>query len=310
MCDSASRERLLEQREHGTVLFPFAVYEWDGSCPFSVGLHWHTETELIFLEQGSFSIVVDMQTLAVPAPAFVCVSASSIHGINRVCSGRERAVVFDPAMLSFKHYDDVQSQIVQPLLENRLRLPELVDASSPCFSGARVLFNRICAAGTERMAWARLSVKAGLLELLALFAEHGLLSACGTEDSGGRELSGAQSGRIRRMLAYIQAHYREHITVADMAGLLDMNCEYFCRFFKKHTGRTFTEYMNELRIEACAKQIAETPRKVIDIAMDNGFGNIGYFMTRFKEAKHMTPLAYRRLARDAKKETEPSDSTL
>ena len=75
-----------------------------------------------------------------------------------------------------------------------------------------------------------------------------------------------------------------------------MSREYFCRFFKKNIGCTFTSYINELRIEACAKQIAETSGKIIDIALNNGFDNVGYFMHRFKESKHMTPLEYRRLA--------------
>lgn len=294
MIDSSSeRERLLEQREHGTVLFPFAVYEWDGSCPFRVGLHWHTETELIYLEEGNYTLSVDMETIKICAPAFVCIGGSSIHGIDRVVHGHEWAVVFDPQMLSFQHYDEVQSQIVLPFLEGQLCLPRVIAVDEPCFCAVQAVYRRICTAGLKKCIPSRLLVKAGLLELLALLYEHGMLvSGTGTGSVPGE----TQTERIRCMLSYIQQHYCERITIENMAELLSMSREYFCRFFKKNIGCTFTSYINELRIEACAKQIAETSGKIIDIALNNGFDNVGYFMHRFKESKHMTPLEYRRLA--------------
>ena len=73
-----------------------------------------------------------------------------------------------------------------------------------------------------------------------------------------------------------------------------MNSQYFCRFFKKKTGKTFTTYLNEYRLERIKKELSGTEKKIIDIASENGFENIGYFMKQFKLYTGVTPLTYRK----------------
>ena len=46
------KKRLKEEAVHGTVKFPLAVYRYEGEGNFEVNLHWHEETEIIFLKKG------------------------------------------------------------------------------------------------------------------------------------------------------------------------------------------------------------------------------------------------------------------
>ena len=84
-----------------------------------------------------------------------------------------------------------------------------------------------------------------------------------------------------------------------MAAVLQMNPQYFCRYFKKATGKTPTEYINEVRVEKAAEYLYRTDRKIIDIALECGYDNIGYFIKRFKEEKGMLPSEYRKSQNNA-----------
>ena len=79
-----------------------------------------------------------------------------------------------------------------------------------------------------------------------------------------------------------------------------MNTQYFCRYFKKLVGKTPTEYINDVRIEKAKELLAESDDKIIDIAIACGYDNIGYFIKRFKEQKHMSPSQYRKQIKKSK----------
>ena len=79
-----------------------------------------------------------------------------------------------------------------------------------------------------------------------------------------------------------------------------MNSQYFCRYFKENLGKTATEYINEVRVEKAAEALIETDEKIINIAQNSGFENMGYFIRRFKKEKGVTPSEYRKNSKKSK----------
>ncbi|HHW49130.1 MAG TPA: AraC family transcriptional regulator [Clostridiaceae bacterium] len=69
--------------------------------------------------------------------------------------------------------------------------------------------------------------------------------------------------------------------------------EHLSRSFKKYLGTTPTQYINRLRLNYAANQLANTNRKIVDICYDSGFGNLSYFYQSFKSAYGVTPKEYR-----------------
>ena len=95
-------------------------------------------------------------------------------------------------------------------------------------------------------------------------------------------------------IEYIGENYNRDISIEQLASLLKLNSEYFCRLFKRATGVTSVEYINHVRIFKAEKLLTETKDSVLEIAMDVGFSTASYFNLVFKRYRGITPSEYRR----------------
>lgn len=285
------KENLKELVAHGTVMFPLAFYEWPETWKGRVPLHWHDEIEMIYFKKGSFKYSLNTEEYLIEDPALAFVGSGQLHGIEPIKMQYESAIVFNTEMLSYRHYDEVQSEMIMPLISGELVLPVLIKPEEKIFKKLISIYEQLLKVlkGKGRMKHA--FAKAYLLEILALLYENGYLKK--------KKISPAVESEkietIKTLLAYLNTHYGEKVTIGSMAELLNLNEQYFCRFFKKHFGKTFTEYLNEVRVEQAAKLLKSTDYKIIDIAAECGFENAGYFIKRFKKIKGVTPINYRKM---------------
>jgi YesN/AraC family two-component response regulator len=100
--------------------------------------------------------------------------------------------------------------------------------------------------------------------------------------------------RINKVFAYLSNHFQQDISLDQIANRANMTPNAFCRFFKQRTGKTFSTFLNEVRVEHASKQIATTGENFGTIALSSGFNNISYFNRKFKEVTGLAPLAYRK----------------
>ena len=98
----------------------------------------------------------------------------------------------------------------------------------------------------------------------------------------------------KRQTSFMQENYKEKIYIRDLAGLIGMNEQYFCRFFKKVIGRSPMEYVNEYRIKKAIHYLKESDLTVTEICLECGYNNLGNFLREFRKYTSTTPLQYRR----------------
>jgi AraC-like DNA-binding protein len=107
-------------------------------------------------------------------------------------------------------------------------------------------------------------------------------------------LNEATRRRIDRVCAYINAHYTGGVTELEASRIAHMSPSAFSRFFHQATGKTFTRYVNELRVGLACRLLIESDRPVTSICFEAGFANVSNFNRRFLELKRLSPSAYRR----------------
>ncbi|RRB04412.1 helix-turn-helix domain-containing protein [Larkinella rosea] len=105
--------------------------------------------------------------------------------------------------------------------------------------------------------------------------------------------AGASQSRVARVMRFIQDQFRQPITLEETAAIAGLQLHSFCRFFKALTQRTFSEFLNEIRIGFACQLLQQSDLPITQIAYESGFGNISYFNRSFKKNRGLTPKEYR-----------------
>lgn len=101
------------------------------------------------------------------------------------------------------------------------------------------------------------------------------------------------SDKIKAVYEFVQENYHRKITLAEVSSLVNMSHVSFNRFMKKRTGKTFVEYVNDVRIGYAAIRLLEKDNSISEIAFNCGFNNIANFNRVFKNLKKCTPSQYK-----------------
>ncbi len=102
------------------------------------------------------------------------------------------------------------------------------------------------------------------------------------------------SRRIEKVMEYMNVHFEEPISLADMANLTNMAESAFSRFFKTRTGMTFIDSLTEIRLGHASRMMIATTKSVSEIAYETGFTNISNFNRIFKKKKGCTPKEFKK----------------
>ncbi|MGV3460544.1 MAG: AraC family transcriptional regulator [Flavobacterium sp.] len=100
--------------------------------------------------------------------------------------------------------------------------------------------------------------------------------------------------RINKVCRYIQLHSAEAITLQKAAYLIHLSPGAFCKFFKRVTGKTFSDYVNDIRIGNACQLLTETDATISAVAFASGFESLTYFNRVFRRKKDTTPVQYRK----------------
>ena len=108
------------------------------------------------------------------------------------------------------------------------------------------------------------------------------------------QLPDVEGERLQRVCAYIQDHIAEPIKRDDAAATANLSPGAFSRFFKARTGKTFHEFVNELRVGRACRLLSEHEMNVTEVAFACGFSNVASFNRTFRREKNQSPTAFRR----------------
>jgi len=124
---------------------------------------------------------------------------------------------------------------------------------------------------------------------LSIYTEKQILNAEGYAFIS----SPVENKRLKIIFNYIRDNFMDQIALDDLAAIVYMTPQSFCRFFKKSTNKTFTNFLNEYRINHSTKLLSETDQDIKSICFKSGFNNLSNFFRNFKRITNHTPNSYR-----------------
>lgn len=107
----------------------------------------------------------------------------------------------------------------------------------------------------------------------------------------GREL--ARDPTVQAVKGYLDYYFFQDVSLRQLAVLYHYNAKYLGRLFKKEVGVSFSDYLNEKRLEFGRERLLRSDESVLDISMRAGFNNVTYFNRLFKRRYGVTPTEYR-----------------
>lgn len=108
-----------------------------------------------------------------------------------------------------------------------------------------------------------------------------------------REEAGPQHHLIRKIAEYIGEHLQDHMTVKQLAEQFHLNASYLSVLFKKETGRTISDFVQEARMNKAKDLLRDPNVKIYEVAEQVGFQTAAYFTYLFKKVTGTTPQEYR-----------------
>jgi AraC-like DNA-binding protein len=129
-----------------------------------------------------------------------------------------------------------------------------------------------------------------LLEELSISEEYRMLASLGYLQADQQQ----DANRMNKVYDYIMARFRNPLTLGEVAQVANLTPQSFCRFFKSRTRKTFSRFLNEVRVGYACKLMAEEHLNISDICYQSGYNNVSNFNRQFKRIVNRPPLVYRK----------------
>lgn len=134
----------------------------------------------------------------------------------------------------------------------------------------------------------------GSEQLLCSLLENFLIELIRKHQFSKSEEDGDQVFKFDEILAYVNMHYSEKITLDEIAFLFNTNRSAFCSQFKMHTGYTFINYVAKKKTERIKELLASGEYSLSKIAEQLNFDSVAYFCRFFKKQTGLTPKEYKK----------------
>ncbi len=272
-----------EQIQHRTGDFPLAWYPVDVHHErYRMPMHWHRETELIYVRSGALSLYIDDREVLAGPGDLMLIAGGVIHGGEPEDCVYECAV-FDAALLLGP---EACTRRLKGVLNHSVFLKAGAIGADAGLRGAVDQLFEGCRAGVD----------GHVLEITgSLYALFGGLLRCRerAELDTPSTRFGQKAEQLKPALEYIETHYGQAITLEELARLTGMSPKYFCRFFKTIVHRSPIDYVNYYRVECASHFLTSGDMTVAEIAQHCGYNDSSFFIKQFRKYKGTTPKKYR-----------------
>lgn len=271
---------------HGTLVDPLEINHDDLSA-FSQGYvrcHWHEELELSVVREGRARYTLGSGVYELSAGQGLLINANVPHSFAPVGGNAVLlTLILHPSFLYGLPGSEIERGLMRPFLNAR-RLPVVMLERDEIQTVQDIdaLFDR------RPFAWA-LRCKA---MLCALFCA--LLVRCEGELNGQSAFSDDALERLQRMLCHLSAHCDEPLDLTRLSRLACLSREGCCRFFRRMTGQTLSQYLENDRIARAAALLQQKDASVTSVALQCGYSNVGRFSAAFSRRMGCAPRAYQR----------------
>ena len=280
--------RQKEILEYGTIDFPIAFFD-DDLTIVKVPWHWHEELEIIYILDGEVAINIAGDEFVLQKGEGYFINRSVLHSTKLLSNkGWQHAMVFSPDIIARKG-DIIYNSYLKPLFDGQTISYIKLVGSVPWQRKILELAEQAWQSGAYERKDYPLTVRNNLSQCVALILENIKRDKFSTST-----LSEKEDTRIKDALNYIEANYKEQITINDIAKCANISVSTLLKLFHEVMHTTPIKFLIDYRLDKIYDELLYNQSKPInEIAFCNGFNDPSYFNRCFKAKYGMTPSEYR-----------------
>ena len=248
-----------------------------------IPMHWHRAVEIIYIQEGSLDVTVESESFTIQTGDCIVINGNVLHSTK--CTSPNTAILLQIPLDFMEKYipdlgqliflfdfrtKDQRQQTKQAMFKTILEQLQIINDVHP--DGYLLRFNSL------------------IFELLFQLYHNFAVKILQSNTSQKKK----DIARLEPVLDYISEHYREPISLNEIAEVACLQTGYFCRFFKKKMGITFLEYQNEYRLSFIYRDLITTRDPVHVILERHGFTNYKLFRRMFLDHFGNTPTQIRK----------------
>ena len=247
--------------------------------------HYHPEIELVYINGGAGKRQIGSHVSYYNDGDLILIGSNLPHcGFTNEQTGNtnETVIQMKPDFLGNDFFDISEMKNIRNLFDQA--------KAGIAFGGEtkKIIGHKIEAMDGQSQLEKLLSLLA-ILNELELSEEFKVLNAEGFS----MEMQMQDNDRINTVFNHVKDHFQEAITLDEVAVLVSMTVPSFCRYFKKMTRLTFTEFLNQFRIEQ-AKRLLKEDKNVTETCYECGFESLSYFNRIFKKVVGQNPIQFKK----------------
>lgn len=280
-------ESLKELTKHHTVVMPIACYQTTITQNIHgyIPLHWHDEIQFVLIVKGEANFQVNEKLIVVREGDGLFINSGCLHmaedknqsGCVYICLNVSPSFVLS---------QELYTTYVKPYIQATNLHYLYVSANKQWGKNILDAILKIYQSIEQKTPYYEINITQKLAFIWKNLIDSGFsLEYVQTEI--------VKSQRMKQMLSWIHQHYAEKIMLEDIARAGQLSRSECCRFFKRYLKCTPLNYVIDYRIHKSLYLLHQGDSTITEVAYQVGFNSTSYFITKFREAMNMTPLAYK-----------------
>ncbi|MBQ6287894.1 helix-turn-helix transcriptional regulator [Clostridiales bacterium FE2010] len=270
------------RREYVTYLDDSSIRIWYSDIPWRYETHDHSAVEILLTLEGMVTYTIEDKIYQVRKGEILIVPPDTLHSLTMGEGSSRYLFLFESdAIMTMRDIKSMAMYFHKPFhlrdgSDAHVRIRELLLRAREAYEKRELMWNTMCYSC-----------------ILRVYATLGQRYLSGIKPRTGDNMRNMDSEVINAVMTYINNHYREELSLEDVAKFAGFSRYYFSRSFKRQTGYSFKDYLCQKRLQVAMDLLIRTNRSMRDVAIESGFGSVATFNRVFREKKGCTPTQYR-----------------
>ncbi|WP_047414565.1 AraC family transcriptional regulator [Cellulophaga sp. Hel_I_12] len=255
----------------------------DKTSEFYSKLHQHEEIQISYIKKGKGKLIIADSAHSFKEGALFCIGSNHPHVFKS--SENSSGIHMISLFFTRKSFEDCYASI--PELAPLKQFFSKTELNFKVITNTRPLYELI-----EAMVRSdKLSRLIQFFQIIQLILNAKSIRL--SEFKALKKITDIEGKRMQVVFDYVIQNFQNQIGLNDVADLIYMTPNAFCRFFKQRTNKTFFQFLIQFRIEHACQLLENTTDNTIEnIAMASGFNSVSNFNRQFKTLKSKSPSRY------------------